>query len=175
MWGQCWVTKAVIQMCTNHRAHAFHFARRHGDRHQSGDDIWAESWRLSSFFRRKIGKKCISGRRHRAIAGAEARRILPLGGGTLIRQEKWAGVKDLARKLSRTRLIIWQTMMEYQLSTEASPGDKDNHRQHGNGFCFPGVYSSQFNRSDGENTNKWKKASAHCNGQLAEPEKDWTL
>ena len=102
---------------------------------------------------------CISGRRHRAITGAEARRILPLGGGTLIGQEKWAGVKDLARKLSRTSLIIWQTMMEYQLGTEASPGDEDNHKQHGNGFCFPGVYSSQFNRSGGENTNKQMKKS----------------
>ena len=43
---------------------------------------------------------------HRAITGAEARRILPLGNGTLIWQEKWAVVKDLARKLSRARLII---------------------------------------------------------------------
>lgn len=91
---------------------------------------------------------------HRAITGAETRRILPLGNGTLIWQEKWAVVKDLARKLSRARLIIWQAMMESQLGTEASPGDEDSHKQHGNVFCFPGVYSSQFNRSGGENTNK---------------------
>lgn len=96
---------------------------------------------------------------HRAITGAEARRIMPLGNGTLIWQEKWAVVKDLASKLSRARLIIWQAMMESQLSTEASPRDEHSHKQHGNGFCFPGVYSSQFNRSGGENTNKQMKKS----------------
>lgn len=82
-------------------------------------------------------------------------------------------MEDLTRKMNRTGRVIWQTLMERQLGTEAGPGDADHHKQHGNGFCSPGVYSSQFSRSGGENTNKqMKKISAHRNRQLAEPEKE---